>query len=125
MIHHGLGPNEWYGARVVAVDESIDVIPELLDIGEGSAGQGVALENGEPDLDLVEPGAVGRGEVEADIGMAGQPAITIWYEGPQVFDDYVDFLARMVVYDEVHEFEELDTTAPFVEASRHLAGCHC
>ena len=91
----GLCPNEWCGASIVAVDESIDVIPELLDVGEGSGGQGVALENGEPDLDLVEPGAVGRGEVEADIGMAGQPAITLGFMGRQVVEDDVDFLARM------------------------------
>src|SRR4029077_188934 len=110
-MHHGLGPNEWYGARVVAVDESIDVIPELLDIGEGSAGQGVALENREPDLDLVEPGAVGRGEVEADIGMAGQPAITLGFVGREFVENKVFFLAGMVGDDAVHEVEKLDTPA--------------
>jgi hypothetical protein len=30
-MHHGPGPNEWYGARVVAVDESIDGAARWVD----------------------------------------------------------------------------------------------
>jgi hypothetical protein len=52
-----LGPDERGGAGVVAADEVIDVAPELLDVGEAGAGQRAALVDGEPDLDLVEPGA--------------------------------------------------------------------
>ena len=91
-----LCPDERDGARVVAVDESIDVISELLDTDEAGSGQRIALQNGEPDLDLVEPGAVGRREVEADIGVAGQPTITLGLVRRQIVEDDVDFLARMV-----------------------------
>jgi hypothetical protein len=55
-MDHGLAPDEGDAAGVVAVDEGIDMVPELLNIGEAVAGQRAALENGEPDLDLVEPG---------------------------------------------------------------------
>jgi len=72
-----LGPGERHGGGIVGFHEGIDVILGLLDVGEASARQGVALQDGEPDLDLVEPGTVGRREVETDIGMASQPAIVL------------------------------------------------
>ena len=119
-----LCPDERDGARVVAVDESIDVISELLDTDEAGSGQRIALQNGEPDLDLVEPGAVGWREVEADIGVAGQPTITLGLVRRQIVEDDVDFLARMVGDDAGHEVEEFHAPAPLVVAGRHSAGGH-
>ena len=55
-----LGPGERHGAGLVGFDEGIDVILELLDASEASAGQGITPQDGEPDLDLVELGTVGR-----------------------------------------------------------------
>ena len=102
----GLGPDEGGTAEVVALDEGIDVLFELLDGGEACAGEGSGLKDGEPDLDLVKPGAVGRGEVEMDIGVSGQPAIALGLVGRQVVEDDVDLLARIVGDDAVHEVEE-------------------
>ena len=65
----GLGLGDRHGADIVRFDQGIDVILELLDVGEAGARQGVALQEGEPDLDLVEPGTVGRREMETDIGI--------------------------------------------------------
>jgi hypothetical protein len=42
-MDHGLAPDEGDGAGVVAVDEGIDMVPELLNIGEAGAGQRAAL----------------------------------------------------------------------------------
>src|SRR5260370_24057191 len=123
-MDHGLCPSEWHGAGVVTVDEGIDVTPELVNVGEACAGEGVTLENGEPDLDLVEPGAVGRREVEADVGMTGQPAITLGLVGRQVVEDDVDFLAAIVGDDAVHEVEELDAPTPLAVPARHWASGH-
>ena len=48
---------------------------------ETGGGKGIALQDGKPDLDLVEPGAVGRGEVKADVAVAGEPAIVLGLVG--------------------------------------------
>ena len=93
-MNHCLGPDEGDSAGVVALDEGIDVIPELLNAGEAGTRQRACLEDGEPDLDLVEPGTVSRREVKADIRMTGQPAVALWLVGRQVVDDDVDLLAR-------------------------------
>ena len=50
-----LGPCEWRGCFVVGGDERIDVLLELLDGGEGSTVERLALEDGKPNLDLIEP----------------------------------------------------------------------
>src|SRR3546814_3646928 len=62
-----LGPDEGLRMSVVAGDERIDVVLELLDAGEAGALKGVSGQDREPDLDLVEPARVGRGE---EIGRA-------------------------------------------------------
>src|SRR5215207_11310975 len=63
------GPGERFGAGIVAFDEGIDAISDLLGRGEAGALEGGAAEDREPDLDLVHPGGVGRREVEAHVGM--------------------------------------------------------
>ena len=120
----GLCPDEWRGASIVAGDEVIDVGPELLDAGETGGGKGIALQDGKPDLDLVEPGAVGRGEVKADVAVAGEPAIALGLVGRKVVEDDVDFLARIGRDNAVHEVEELDAPPPLLVGGRHFAGGH-
>lgn len=66
----GADPVEGLGVLVVSGDEGIDGVPELSRRSEAGAFEGGAAEHGKPDLDLVEPTGVGRGEVEMDIGDA-------------------------------------------------------
>ena len=54
------GPDEGRGMLVVAGDEGIDVIPELAEGCEAGVGERAALQDGEPDLDLVQPRGIGR-----------------------------------------------------------------
>ena len=43
---------------------------DLIGVGDAGPAQGVATEQAEPHLDLVEPRGVGRDEVQRDIGVA-------------------------------------------------------
>jgi len=52
----GLGPDERVCAVVPAVDEGADLGVEVLDGAEGAAADRLAVDDGEPDLDQVEPG---------------------------------------------------------------------
>src|ERR687890_2471303 len=67
------GPLEGLGQGFIEIaDEAVDLVLEVLGRGEGTAAQDLAGENGEPEFDLVEPGGMLRGEMEADavIGIA-------------------------------------------------------
>jgi hypothetical protein len=105
---------------VVAGHEGIDVIPEPADGCKAGVGERAALQDGEPDLDLVQPRGIGRGELEVDIGMAGEPALAL--VGREIVDDDVDLFAPSGGDDLVHEIEELDVPAAPVVGGRDLAG---
>src|SRR3954464_14639347 len=63
----GHGPLERLGEGAVEVgDEGFDARLQVLLRGEAGAAQQLAHEDGEPDLDLVQPGRMLGGEVKAD-----------------------------------------------------------
>jgi hypothetical protein len=64
LANLGLSPDEGHGVFVVGSDERIDVVLELGDEGKRGAGQRFTLQDGEPDLDLIELGGASRGEWE-------------------------------------------------------------
>ena len=68
-----LGPDEGLAAFVPAVDECGDGLDQLADRVEGAAADGLAGDDPEEDLDHVQPGPGGRGEVQRDPRVAGQP----------------------------------------------------
>src|SRR5215208_1675171 len=77
-----VGPFEGSGRAIVMVDEGQDASGEVIDRGEGAALEELAGEDGEPDLDLVEPGAVVGGVVEDDaVGRIGQEGGTALARG--------------------------------------------
>ena len=87
------GPQEGSGAGVVVVGEAADFRLELGDGGEGAAADGLLRDDVEPDLDLVESGGVGGGEVEMVAGPGGQPALDASVlVGAIVVNDEVDIL---------------------------------
>ena len=63
-----LGPAEWLGHRCIEVgnEEALDPLLERLLGGEVAAAEEFAHQDGEPDLDLVEPRGVFGREVESD-----------------------------------------------------------
>ncbi len=69
MRRIAIGPLDRLGASVVATDVATDLASEIWNRGEDAPGDEVPLDFGEPDLDLVEPGRVGRSEVKADVGV--------------------------------------------------------
>src|ERR671919_596789 len=72
-----LAPRKGHRVLVVALDEGVDRLAQLGDRGEAGAIEGAAGEDREPDLDLVEPGGVGRCEVKADVLVSCQPQIAL------------------------------------------------
>jgi hypothetical protein len=60
------GPGKWVAAVVIGVDELPDGGSEVFDGGEGAAADGLASDDPEEDLYLVQPRAPGWGEVQGD-----------------------------------------------------------
>jgi hypothetical protein len=90
LIDLGFGPGEGLGIFVIGLDEGIDVLPELFDRGEWRVLERVALQDREPDLDLIEPGSTGRGEVEMYVGMTLEPAVVFRLMGVEIVEDDMD-----------------------------------
>jgi hypothetical protein len=62
----------------------------LIDVNEAPASR-LALQDREPDLDLIEPGGAGRRKVEAHIGMAFEPSLVLLV-GVEVVGNDMEFL---------------------------------
>ena len=89
-----LGPLERLSVLVVRRDKGVDLVANLPRRGEAGAGQGFAGEDRKPDLDLVQPGGMGRGKMKMDVGMSGQPAIMFGFVSVQIVQDDVNSAAQ-------------------------------
>jgi len=56
LVDLSFGPGERLGGSIVAGDERIDMLLQLLDRGEGGAAEGLTLGDRKSCLDLIEPG---------------------------------------------------------------------
>jgi hypothetical protein len=117
----GRRPFEWTGGLVIGFDEIVDVGLEFAKGVEGCALERLAGEDGEPDLDLIEPGGAGWREMEMHVRMALQPAIVLWLVCIEIVEDDVNFAPLMLSDDPVHEVEKFDAPSPLVLAAGHLA----
>ena len=118
------GPQEGPGPGVVVVGEAEDPLLELGDGGEGAAADGLPGDDVEPNLDLVEPGGIGGGEVEMVARPVGEPALDAgMLVGAVVVDDEVDIEVRgHVGVDVSEEAQELLVAVARPALGEDLAG---
>ena len=109
---------------IVCGNEGVDLITHLLWRGEAGAGQSSSGEDREPDLDLVEPGGVGWGEVEMDVFVVRQPAVICRLVGIEIVQNDVNFASRVIGDDPVHEIEKLDPSTALVMPRLDQPGGH-
>jgi hypothetical protein len=79
----GLDTHEGVGTVVPLAGEGIDRLHHGAHGVERAAPQGLPGEDAEPDLDLVQPGGAGRGEVEVEALVPREPRFTagvLWVE---------------------------------------------
>ena len=72
----GFGPREGLAALVPALDVGVDRGGELIDAAVAAAADGLPGDDREEDLDQVEPGPRGRGEMKGDPGLRASQART-------------------------------------------------
>ena len=77
---------------------------QVLDRGEDSAGDDLALDPGKPVFDLVEPGGVGRGVVEMYFGVSREELLNPrGLMGREVVGNEMNLLAARLIGDQLRE----------------------
>ena len=90
-----IGPFEGLGAFVVDFDIAGDFAGEVGFGSKDSAGDQIALNFGEPDFDLIEPGRVSRGVMKLDMRMSREEVgHSLGFVRRKVVGDDVDLLSR-------------------------------
>ena len=105
----GLGPHERLGIVVVQFEVLADGLFELSGRSMRAAADVVLRQRGEPALDLVEPRRRGRGEVNVESRVAGEPGLDRrrLVGGVVVHDEMDIHLGRNVGFDGAQELQEL------------------
>ncbi len=83
--------------------------------------KGLALMDGEPNLDLIEPGGMGWRVVEFDVGMRSQPSLVLLM-GVAIIERRMPLPARIGFHETVHESEEFQATPALGVGSGDLSG---
>ena len=106
------------------MNEEIDFRGQVPDAPKGAPPDRLLGDDVEPNLDLVQPGGVGRCQVDMETRMRGQPAPDpgVLVSGV-VVDDQVDLeVSRDVGVDVLQEAEKLLVTMPLFALGEDLAG---
>jgi len=97
-----VGPLDRLGATVVVSDVSSNLAREVRNGREDSTCDDIALDLGEPQFNLVEPGRVRRREVNVDLGtVIEEVADALGLMGREIVDDDVDLAPRRLAGDDV------------------------
>src|SRR6266700_6913066 len=120
----GVLPLDWLRGLVVVMDIGEELAAEVAGRGEDAAVDEVALDLGEPELDLVEPGRISGREMKTQIGVVGQELLdALGLVGREVVEDDVDLeLARLSGDQRTQEGDELSAGVVGSCLPEHLAG---
>ncbi len=110
----GGGPDEGLGVGVVGGEERFDRRDEVGDAVEDGAADGLVGEFAKPVLDEVEPGAPGRGEVQVEARVPGEPSVDVAVRvGAVVVDDQMQLaVTGELAIEEAQELQELLMAVP-------------
>jgi len=119
-------PNEWFGVFVGRVDMATDRIFELARAAVTTSSKSFVGELGEPSLNEVDPGRIGRGEVHPKARMSTQPSFHLRGSvNRRVVDDEfdVEFFGDFPI-DPLKESSEFDGTLSCEALADHFPACH-
>ena len=116
---------ESFSLAVELVDEGQQLGHQVPLGGKDTSGHHLGLYQVEEDFDHVQPGRVGRDEMEGDAGMLAEPLLDIRrLVATDVVQDHVDGPLRVVREDAVQEAEEVPRTVPILALNLNLRSRH-
>src|SRR5258708_1533413 len=99
-----VGPLDGLGVAIVVTDVAFKFTGQVLDRGEDSAGNDIALDLGEPVFYLIEPGGVGRGVVKMDFIVSREELLNpSGLVGREVVGNEMNLLAARLIGDQLGE----------------------
>src|SRR5260370_8322046 len=116
--HNTLGPFERRRALVIAGHKAINGLPQLRYGGEAGTLQGLAAQDAEPALDLIEPGSVRGRVVKTDVGVTSPPAVVLGLMATQVVHNHMQLPAGVGGHHAVHKIEKLPAPATMIMSGR-------
>ena len=128
-IGGGSCPDVRFGVVVVLVDIGVDGPDKFIHTAERPSAQALLREVAEESLDHIEPRRTGRGEVDVESFVAGEPALHLFvFVGRVVVNDQVQlFVERGLAVNQPQELQPFMRLAPtrvsghgIVEALRRL-----
>ena len=91
----GVSPLKGFSLFVVATDVADEFASEIFDRDEDAASDDITLDFGKPDLNLVKPGAVGRGVMDANVRISLEEFPDLGGTmGREIIGDNMNFLGR-------------------------------
>jgi hypothetical protein len=99
------------GVRIMGLNKAINGLTQLPHRSEAGTPQGVAAQDAEPALHLVQPAGSGGSGVETHVGVTAQPVVPFGFVRVQIVQDHMNLSSRMLADYLVHEIEKL-TPAP-------------
>ena len=91
----GVSPLKGFSLFVVATDVADEFASEIFDRDEDAASDDITLDFGKPDLNLVKPGGVGRGVMDANVRISLEEFPDLGGTmGREIIGDDMNFLCR-------------------------------
>ncbi len=109
---------------IAGLGESIYRPADILSRGSVQVPECLTPQYAKPTFNLVEPGGMGRGVVEIDVRVTGQPAVVLRLVDIKVIQDNVQCLIRILCDHAVHEVQELPPASPVIMAGVHQSRGH-
>src|SRR3990170_8135464 len=115
-----------HGLRVVVVttDVAHELASEVFHAGEHPTSDHVTFDFGKPKLDLVQPGRVGRSEVQLHLGMFSEKLLDLLgLVRREIVQDHMDLFLLRLVRDEItQERDEFRRGVPGSGLAEHRSG---
>ena len=123
QVFRPLGPGEWVAGLIVAVQEAMQEILEILLGALHAVRQALFAKNAEEALNQVHPGSMRGGVVKLDLLMAAKPSPRGFIlVDVQIVHDHMQFPLGVGSHNVVHEPQKVDRGAPVPDMSDDLAG---
>ena len=123
-MYHSFGPFKGMCMLVMHLSVGIYGLAYIAHRDGAQPLQGLSPQDAEPAFYLIEPRGMGGGVVKMDIRMPRQPTVMLGFMDVQVIQDDMQFSARILGNNAIHEIQELTASPSAVVAGVNQSAGH-